>query len=153
MRRLRNNWFGRREIKHRRVLFVVLILSLLPGAGVASDKELAQNEMRTEVAKLVRAAEGLTTLWPWIGPVPEVERVVAYGRPIAPLLIDLLADDPDPMDVQSKEVNWSVQQQVALALCKIFGVTAKAGHVYMNRASQEKNASVKQFWVRKVYGR
>lgn len=140
-------------MKRRSLLFIVLLLSLLPIAGAAAGNEPSQDEMRTEVAMLVKAAEGLTTLWPWIGPVPEVERVVAYGRPIAPLLIDLLADDPDPMDVQSKEVNWSVQQQVALALCKIFGVTAEAGHVYMNRTSQEKNASVKQFWVRKVYGR
>jgi hypothetical protein len=144
---------GLTEMKRRSLLFIVLLLSLLPIAGAAAGNEPSQDEMRTEVAMLVKAAEGLTILWPWIGPVPEVERVVAYRRPIAPLLIDLLADDPDPMDVQSKEINWSVQQQVALALCKIFGVTAEAGHVYMNRASQEKNASVTQFWVRKVYGR
>jgi hypothetical protein len=138
------------------VFFVALFLSLLSTAGAAaSGREPSQDEMRAEVAKLVSAAEKLTTLWPWSGPVPEVAQVAAYGKSIAPFLVNILADDPDALEESSRmsspEVNWNVQQQVALALCKIYGVTEEGGHVYMNRASREENANVKRFWLRKVY--
>jgi len=134
------------------VFFAVLLLSLLSTAGAAaSGREPSQGEMRAEVAKLVSAAEKLTTLWPWSSPVPEVAQAAAYGKAIAPFLVSILADDPDSLGESPPEVNWNVQQQVALALCKIYGVTEEGGHVYMNRASREQNANVKRFWLRKVY--
>ncbi len=140
-------------MKRRSVLYAVLLVLLLPIAGAAAGNEPSQDEMRTEVAMLVKAAEELTTLWPWSGPVPEVARVAAYGKPIAPLLVDLLADDPESIEDPLQKVDLHVQQQVALALCKIYGVTDEAGHVYMNRASREVNARVKLFWIHEVYGR
>jgi len=140
-------------MKHWRVLFAVLFLLLLSIAGAVAGDEPSQDEMRAEVSTLVKAAKELTTLWPWSGPVPEVARVATYGKPIAPLLVSILVDDPDSVEERSQEVNWNVQQQVALALCKIYGVTDEAGHVYMNRASREVNARVKQFWIHEVYGR
>jgi hypothetical protein len=69
------------------------------------------------------------------------------------LLVVILADDPDSVEEASQEVNLNVQQQVALALCKIYGVTDETWHVYMNRASREVNARVKLFWIHEVYGR
>src|SRR5512136_878898 len=110
-------------MKRRSLVFAVLFLSLLPIAGAAAGNEPSQDEMRTEVSRLVKAAEELTTLWPWSGPVPEVARVAAYGKPIAPLLVDLLADDPESVEEPSQKIDLHVQQQAALALCKIYGVT------------------------------
>lgn len=106
--------------------------------------------MAAAVHRLAQAAEKRTTLWPWEGPLPEVANVASYGEAIAPLLVTLLAEDPDSFDENAPDVDWSVQQQVALALCKIYGVSEEAGHVYMNRASRETNASVKRFWKQKV---
>jgi hypothetical protein len=140
-------------MKHSRVVFAIIVLLLLPLAGAAAGNGPSQDEMRAEVSMLVKAAKELTTLWPWSGPIPEVARVAAYGKTIAPLLVVILADDPDSVEEASQEVNLNVQQQVALALCKIYGVTDETWHVYMNRASREVNARVKLFWIHEVYGR
>jgi len=126
---------------------LLFVLSLfVAGATFAT----AQDSMRVAVERLVEAAQKRTTLWPWEGHVPEVAIVAAYGKAIAPLLVNILAEDPDSLDENAPEVDWSVQQQVALALCKIYRVREESGHVYMNRASPEENARVKLFWLKKV---
>ena len=117
---------------------------------LSTAEESSHEQLRANVEKLVQAAQKRTILWPWEGPVPEVASVATYGKAIAPMLVNLLAADPDALDVSLPEVDWYVQQQIALALCKIYGVTEEAGHVYMNRASREENASVKKFWVQKI---
>jgi hypothetical protein len=137
----------------RRGLFPGALLLLLTAKGDAAIAEAPEGQMRVAVEKLVKAAESRTTLWPWSGPIHEVAEVAAYGKAVAPLLVNLLADDPDALDESSPGVDWNVQQQVALALCKIYGVTEEAGHVYLNRASREENSSVKRFWLHEVYQR
>jgi hypothetical protein len=64
------------------------------------------------------------------------------------VLVDLIGDDPDDMDGDGTD--WHVQQQAALALCRIYRVTEECGHVYCNRVSREQNRSVKTFWVSKI---
>src|SRR6266540_1303443 len=103
-----------------------LALSACMGLPTAPD---STERMRADVTKLI-----------------EVAHVAGYGRTVAPLLLAQLVDDPD----NSPGVNWNVQQHVALALCKIYGVEEASGHVFMNRAPREHNASVKSFWSRKV---
>lgn len=135
-------------MNRQRVLSVLLfVFSLLVPVSTFASSE---GEMAAAVHRLAQAAEKRTTLWPWEGPLPEVANVASYGEAIAPLLVTLLAEDPDSFDENAPDVDWSVQQQVALALCKIYGVSEEAGHVYMNRASRETNASVKRFWKQKV---
>ncbi len=137
-------------MKHRHAWSALLLVLSMAVVGLSAAEEPSHEQLRANVEKLVQAAQKRTTLWPWQGPVPEVASVAAYGKAIAPMLVNLLAADPDALDESSPEVDWHVQQQIALALCKIYGVTEEAGHVYMNRASREKNAEVKRFWVQKV---
>ena len=125
-----------------------LALFMLGGACIAGEA-IATSEMRSDVAKLLEAAKKRTMLWPWKPAEPEVAVVAAHGRAVAPLLVAELAEDPDHTD----GVDWNVQQQVALALCTIYGVSEEGGHVYMSRASPDLNARVKAFWVHKVIGK
>ena len=90
------------------------------------------DQMRRDVARLVEAAKKRTTLWPWQGAEPEVAVVAKYGKAAGLVLVALLDQNPDNSD----NVDWQVQQQVALVLCRIYSVTEEAGHVYDNRAFQ-----------------
>lgn len=101
-------------------------------------------QARADVVNLVQAAQKLEKLWPWQPAIPEVALVAAHGRAVAVLLVAQLVDDPNDA------ADWHVQQQVALALCKIYGVSEEAGHVYMNRVSASMNAHIKAFWLAKV---
>jgi hypothetical protein len=104
--------------------------------------------MRADVNRLAARAEKLERLWPWQGAIPEVQRVVRHGKAAAPLLLALLDDDPDAGTDGVTE--WRVQQQAALALCRIFRVSEECGHIYCNRASREANQGVKKFWSAQI---
>ena len=104
--------------------------------------------MKADVDRLVARAEKLERLWPWQSPIPEVDRVVRHGRRVAPLLVELLVDDPDNQAPEAPA--WTVQQQAALALCRIYGVSDACGRVYCNRATQDVNRGVKKFWRSKI---
>jgi hypothetical protein len=125
---------------------VVFIAACSLGAG--PQREQPTPEMKADVARLVAHANRLKRLWPWQPPVPEVDRVARHGKTVAPLLVALIGDDPDLPEPDRPE--WRVQQQAALALCRIYGVRDECGHVYCNRASREQNKRVKTFWVSKI---
>jgi hypothetical protein len=71
-----------------------------------------------------------------------------HGKRVAPLLMDLIGDDPDLPELDRPD--WPVQQQAALALCRIYGVSEECGHVYCNRISEEENRNVKRYWLSKI---
>jgi hypothetical protein len=122
------------------VITVVLLALTQPPA--------VKSAMQADVDRLVASAEKLEMLWPWQAAIPEVNRVARYGTRVAPLLVRLLDDDPDSGDPQVQE--WRVQQQAALALCRIYQVRAECGHVYCNRATAEVNRGIKKFWLSKI---
>lgn len=102
--------------------------------------------MKAEVAILVYTAQQRDKLWPWAAELSQVETVAAFGPAIAPLLLELLSANPD----YDTDADWQVEQQVALALCKIYGVNPEPGRVYMNRATAETNAQIKPYWTHAV---
>jgi hypothetical protein len=104
--------------------------------------------MRADVDRLVARATELGSLWPWKAAYPEIDRVARHGKAVAPLLLALLADDPDEIETAMPE--WRVQQNAALALCRIYKVSEACGHVYCNRTSREVNKGVRRFWVEKT---
>jgi hypothetical protein len=124
-------------------LLVVCDLAARAGAQPAI---LAAGEVQRDVASLVAAARELDTAWPWQPPLPEMAAVVAHGEAAA-------AELASNLHFSSKEQwgtdSWDlhVEQQVALALCEIFGVQPQAGRtVYSVRASDEANAAVRDYW-------
>ena len=127
-------------------MLLVLILTVAAASSQAID---ATPAMKADLERLVARAEKLNTLWPWQGPIPEIQLVVRHGKAVAPSLLALLADDPDD-DTVDPVVNWRLQQQVALALCQLYGVPAECGHVYCHRSSRERNQEVKRFWQAKI---
>jgi hypothetical protein len=124
-------------------LFVLTLLSVL----VLAQPSERSMQMRADVDRLVAAAEKLPRLWPWQPPILEIEPVVRHGKWVAPLLVALLSDDPDNVDEPQKE--WRVQQQAALALCRIYDIDP-CEHVFDNRAFPESNRAVKRFWVARI---
>ena len=115
---------------------------------VLQETDSPTAQMKADVDLLVVRAKTLKRLWPWQPAIPEVARVARHGKRVAPLLIELLDDDPDP--VLEDRIDHGVQQQAALALCKIYRVIDQCGRVYCNRASTEENKAVKQFWRAKI---
>jgi hypothetical protein len=125
---------------------VVIIVACVIGVG--AQREHPSRQMKADVDRLIAHAKNLRRLWPWEPPIPDVARVSRYGKRVAPLLLDLLDEDPDAMD--DKGHGWAVQQQAALTLCRIYRVAEQCGHIYCNRATREENKAVKRFWVSKA---
>lgn len=128
-----------------RLLACAAAILALSQAAPASKPTAA---MRADVDRLVARAMELRTLWPWKAAYPEIDRVARHGEAVAPLLVALLADDPD--DFEAEMQDWPVQQNAALALCRIYKVSEECGHVYCNRTSREDNKGVRRFWVEKT---
>jgi hypothetical protein len=106
--------------------------------------------MQADVDRLVSAAEQLTGVWPTQPPppIPEVALVSRHGKPVVPLLTALLSDDPNAERVQKR---WKVQQQAALALCRIYSEsTTYCGPVGIDGDLPERNRNVKKGWLAKI---
>jgi hypothetical protein len=106
-----------------------------------------EDQMRADVKRLVDAAMGHEMLWPWEASMTEVHKVAAYGKAIAPMLLELLCNKPDE---DFNCVESRVQQHAALALCEIYNVQPLEGHIYMNRALIADNDKVKAFWTEMI---
>jgi hypothetical protein len=106
------------------------------------------SRMQADVDRLAARALQLDRLWPWTVADQEIDRVARHGKAVAPLLVAFLAEDPHepPEDM----ADLRVQQQAALALCRIYKVSEQCGHVYCNRETREGNKAVRRFWVEKT---
>lgn len=126
-------------------LLVGACLALGPATAIAQE---VASPFEQDIALLVREARKLEKLWPWQPPLPEVRKVAAHGKPIAPRLAALLRLDED---TDILDVDWHVEQQVELALCEIFGIqTASGKTVFGNRSSDVENKTIKRFWEARV---
>lgn len=103
-----------------------------------------------DVSALVAAAKKTSRLWPDDGSLREIDEVARHGPQAGPSLVGLLRFESDE---QLADETWSpaVEQQAALALCRIFGETPAAGRtVYDVRSTSAENARVKPFWTARV---
>ena len=94
--------------------FVRLAAALMAACSIAAgpQREQLTPQMKRDVARLVASAKTLKRLWPWEPARPEVAQVARHGKTVAPMLIDLIEDDPDRMDGEGTD--WHVQQQAAI---------------------------------------
>jgi hypothetical protein len=141
-------------------IHISLFVSVLIVVGTAASAQ-QPSTMQNDVARMVRAAHKLHRLMPWSSPVVEIDRVVRHGKAIAPLLIVLLPDDPGDPDLSyehwdegailaGKQFDSFVEQQAAVALCRIYQVPSTDCRMYLNRATRERNKSVKVFWLKTI---
>src|SRR5262245_1827542 len=102
----------------------------------------ADGNVQDDVDRLVWAAEQLKGIWPSQPPppIPDVARVARHGRPVTPLLFGLLSDDPNlPRD----DKRWKVQQQVTLALSRIYSEPPHCGRIYCDGDRAERIGQIK----------
>jgi HEAT repeat protein len=124
-------------------LIVLLVAVLLPPQ---TGTPPTSSSMEQDVDRLVRAAEKLTGMWPSQAPppIPEVGLVARHGKPVAPLLRALLSDNPN---VERDRERWKVQQQVALALSRIYSESQHCGRIYCDGDPPERIGRVKEGWL------
>ncbi len=127
------------------LLALITAALLLPQAGTSRSS----SGMKDDVGRMVRAAEKVNGTWPSQAPpaVREVELVVGHGRTVAPLLLALLSDDPD---VERDRRRWPVQQQAALALCRIYSESEHCGRTYCDGDPRERIGGVREGWRRLI---
>jgi hypothetical protein len=124
-------------------VLVWLLLALQTGATQTSSS------MQADVDRLVRAAEQLAGAWPSQPPppIPEVADVARNGKAVVPLLVALLSDDPN---AERDRRSWKVQQQVALALCRIYSESPHCGRTYCDGDPPERIGRVREGWLRLI---
>ena len=124
-----------------------LLVALLPTSRTGAAQ--TASPMQRDVDRLAHAAGKLTTTWPTQPPppIPEVAIVAGHGRAVVPLLIGLLSDEPN---AERDVTRWKVQQQAALALCRIYAESDHCGRTYCDGDPPERIGRVKQGWVRLI---
>jgi HEAT repeat protein len=129
------------------MMLIALLVLLLPALQTVAAQ--TASTMQPDVDRLVRAAENLAGTWPSQPPpaIPEVAIVARHGKAVAPLLMVLLSDDPD---AERDPKRWKVQQQVALALSRIYSESQHCGRTYCDGDPPERIARVKEGWLRVI---
>jgi hypothetical protein len=114
------------------ILISLLVTLLVP---IQNGVPRAVSLMQADVDRLARAAEQLRGTWPSQPPppAPEVALVARHRQAVVPLLVALLSDDPN---AERDPRRWKVQQQVALALCRIYTESEHCGRTYCHNAKQ-----------------
>ena len=127
------------------ITIVLLSALLTPLQGPAAQT----SAMQSDVDRLVQAAEKLAGRWPTQPPppVPEVAIVARHGKAVAPLLMVLLSDDAD---AERNPRRWKVQQQVALALSRIYAESPHCGRTYCDGDPPGRIAHVREGWLRVI---
>ncbi len=121
----------------------------LDGAMQALPRK-ADTRMNGDIAALVDSAESSRPFWPDAPPLPEVDRVAAHGSRAGSALVVLLGGEPDDASSTNPR-SVHVEQQAALALCKIYRVLPTAGETVRDaRSTSPENGHVSRFWRRKV---
>ena len=121
-------------------------------AVILSPPQFAATGMSTmqpDVDRLVRAAQNVTGTWPSQPPppIPEVAVVARHGKAVVPLLMALLSDAPN---AERDRKRWTVQQQVALALVRIYSESQHCGRTYCDGDPPERIARVRDGWLRVI---
>jgi HEAT repeat protein len=128
------------------MMLIALMAVLLPPLQTGATGTSA---MQPDIDRLVRAAEKLTGTWPSQPPppIPEVALVARHGKAVVPLLMVLLSDDPN---AERDRKRWTVQQQVALTLCRIYSESQHCGRTYCDGDSPARIARVRDGWLRVI---
>jgi hypothetical protein len=123
---------------------------LMIGVGAVRCFITSGKQVDTDIAALEVAARHTDRVWPDDPPLRQADEMTKHGIRAAPGLLALLRFESDQ---QLRDETWSpsLEQQAALALCRIYGEPpAGARTVYDRRATAAENRQVKSFWEMKV---
>ena len=124
------------------------VLLILIGTGLSFVK--GDKGMHDDIAALAAAAQRTGRMWPDGPSLPQVDQVARHGLRAGPALVSLLRFESEG---QLSDATWSpsVEQQVELALCRIYGeLPSGTRTVYDMQATPAENRPVKQFWEARV---
>src|SRR5262245_40713232 len=109
----------------------------------------ADPALKADVDRFVQAAQQLKGTWPSQAPPPvrEVALVARHGRRVTPMLFALLSDDSN---IQRDDKRWKVQQQVTLALSRIYSEPPVCGRIYCDDDPPERIGQIKAGWLRVI---
>ncbi len=133
-----------------RSALVFFVLEIVAGCAQFDRTPAVTLEMKADVARLVVAAKRLNVAWPWQPEIPEVALVARHGVAVAPALVaELRYESEEQWGAEGWELH--VEQQVELALCKIFGVAPESGRtVFGIRSLEAQNRMVREYWRAKI---
>jgi hypothetical protein len=125
-----------------RLLLPFVLVILISACTRRSRSEI---DYRHEVQLFLRDSGKEQDIFPWKGRSPAVERIVQLGTPVSAYLVESLADIQDFYD--GKDFDFKVQQNITIALCRIYGMEPVFGpHSYGVRSSQDENLKVFAYW-------
>src|SRR5215467_4225846 len=103
------------------MLQVVFVVAML-GSAESGDAP-ATSRCAPQIDAFIAAAKKVDAAWPWQGLIAEAMPVLECGRAIAPSLVAHLKYDGG----ETEDLGLHVEQQVELALCRLFGVSEESG--------------------------
>ena len=134
-----------------RIVISIFVVLVSPALGFGQNAQNKQSDqIQQDISRLIGAASKLHTAWPAQGLIREGDPVVRHGKRATPFLISRLRFKKG-MHFDDQGWDFHVEQQIELALCKIYEVQPESGKsVYGIRSFDEENWSVTQFWERKA---
>jgi hypothetical protein len=131
-------------------MFSAPIGVLMIGVGAVRCFITSGKQVETDIAALESAARRTDRVWPDDPPLQQADDMTKHGIRAAPALLALLRFESDQ---QLSDETWSasLEQQAALALCRIYGESPTGARtVYDRRATAAENRQVKSFWQARV---
>jgi len=119
---------------------------LMVGVGAVRCFIRSDKPLEADIAALEAAARRTDRVWPDDPPLRQVVEMAKHGVRAAPSLFALLRFESEQ---QLSDETWSasLEQQAALALCRIYGERpSSARTVYDRHATAAENRQVKSFW-------
>src|SRR5215468_10850361 len=115
------------------MLQVVLVVAMLGSAE--SGEAPTASRCASQVDAFIAAAKKVDAAWPWQGLIAEAMPVLECGRAIAPSLLAHLKYDGG----ETEGLDFHVEQQVELALCRLFGIPEESGKTVFGVRSPERD--------------
>ena len=126
---------------------IAAVMMMLGAAGALLKR--SDTRLNRDIAALVASAERARPFWPDEPPLPDVDLVARHGSRAGLALVALLGNELN--DPSATPPSLHVEQQAALALCKIYGVLPTAGETIRDaRSTPQERGHVAGFWRRKV---
>lgn len=126
-------------MKHS-IILVIALFSLNPCSFGYSEPDY-----KNLVKQFLEESAKENDIYPWKQKSEAVDKIVKVGKDVVPYLIDELQDIKILFD--GKDYNFTIQQNITMALCKINGIKESLGeNLFSIRSPNEDNIKVFKYW-------